>query len=297
MSSNATASEREDRVFTAAFGIMDSSQEGEAVAAFLRVRELLRRRGGGFRRLLERCKEAEHRNEELGRQNAALLRENAALRARDSRPTPAPSTDDSNPPSTSAAAGIQPRGFRNWGFWHWSFRHRDLGLVVIIAVWAVFGLIAVATAFALAAAVLICAAFIHRLSPVRFFAGALLALAAYAAAAPAPARPSRPTASAYEVADAQRPPPAAAAPVATAPAATPPPAVAAQPQTFADLPHQLRVAADPWRRPPAEPRARHGAKVDCGSYQLQPGFRCARGHQWRRDSFFDFEPSLGMRSD
>jgi hypothetical protein len=286
---SSAASEREDRVFTAAFGIMDSSQEGEAVAAFLRVRELLRRHGGGFRRLLERCEEADRLNGELGRQNAELLRENAALRARDSRPIPAsPAVDRSGLSFTSETPGFRP----------WRLRHWDLSLMIIIAVWVAFGLLGVATAFALTAAVLICAAFIHWFSPVRFFAGALLALAAYATAAPAPARPSRPTASAsYAVADAQRPPPGAAMPGATAPAATTPLAVAAPPQTFADPPHHLRTDADPLRRPPAEPRARHAAKVDCGSYQLQPGFSCARGHQWRRDSFLDFEPSLGMRSD
>lgn len=287
---SSAASEREDRVFTAAFGIMDSSQEGEAVAAFLRVRELLRRHDGGFRHLLERCEEAERLNEELGRQNAALLRENATLRARDSRPIPPPSTDDRRLPFASGAFGIRRGGVWRRGFWHW-----DLGLMVIIAVWAAFGLLAAATAFALAAAVLICAAFIHWFSPVRFFAGALLALAAYATAAPDPAGPTRPTASAHAVADAQRSPPAVATPAATVPAATMPPAIAAPPQVFP--PHHLHVAVDPSHQPPADPRSRHAAKVDCGAYQLQPGFSCARGSQWRRDSFLDFEPSLGMRSD
>src|SRR6516225_9130151 len=116
---SSAASEREDRVFTAAFGIMDSSQEGEAIAAFLRVRELLRRHDAGFRRLLERCEEAEHLNEELGRQNALLLRENAALRARDSRPIPAPSPDDRSLPFTSGTLGIQPQGRWYRGLWHW----------------------------------------------------------------------------------------------------------------------------------------------------------------------------------
>src|SRR5215831_8053136 len=84
--SSSTNSERDERVFIAAFGLMDSDQDGEAIAAFMRVRAILHRHGGGFRRLLERSHEAERLNEDLGRQNAQLLSENSALRARDSRP-------------------------------------------------------------------------------------------------------------------------------------------------------------------------------------------------------------------
>jgi len=36
--SSSTSSERDERVFIAAFGMMDSHQDGEAVAAFMRVR-------------------------------------------------------------------------------------------------------------------------------------------------------------------------------------------------------------------------------------------------------------------
>jgi hypothetical protein len=160
--------EREERVFTAAFGIMDSTQEGEAVIAFLRVRDILHRRGGGFRRLLERCEAAERFNADLGQQNAELLRENAALRARDSRPV-------------GAALGDSQR---------WDFSHWDLGIMVIIAVLAVCGQLGTAVALALAAAVLICAAFTHWFSPFRFLAGALLTFAAYAAATSAHAAPA-----------------------------------------------------------------------------------------------------------
>src|SRR5260370_35057086 len=88
--SSSTSSERDERVFIASFGIMDSHQDGEAVAAFMRVRAILGRHGGGFRRMLERSHEAERLNEELGKQNAQLLRDNTALRARDSRPASPP---------------------------------------------------------------------------------------------------------------------------------------------------------------------------------------------------------------
>src|SRR5713226_9724109 len=115
---SSAASEREDRIFTAAFGIMDSTQDGEATAAFLRVRDILHRHNSGFRRLLERYQEAERLNAELGRQNAELLRENAALRARDSRPVAAAGRSLS---ITPAAPGV---------------RYWDIGLMVIIAVWA-----------------------------------------------------------------------------------------------------------------------------------------------------------------
>jgi hypothetical protein len=263
---SSAASEREDRVFTAAFGIMDSGQDGEAVAAFLRVRDILHRHDGGFRRLLERCHEADRLNAELGWQNAELLRENAALRARDSRL-----------PATGLAAGCSPSLTGAAGF----ARHWDVALMVIIAIWAAFGLLGAATAFALAAAVLICAAFTHWFSPFRFLAGALLTLAAYATAAPAPARPTRPAASAHAVSSEAAPPRPAATPAAATTAAAASPSAADAPR----------------RSPAAAPPAGRAAQTDCGSYRLQPGFDCARGHQWRRDSFPDFEPSRGMRSD
>jgi hypothetical protein len=226
----AAASEREDRIFTAAFGIMDSAQDGEAVAAFLRVRDILHRRDSGFRSLLERCQEAERLNVELGRQNAELLRENGALRARDSRPGAAP-------PTAGRGLSFTPTvtGFRQW----------DIGLI-IIAIWAAFGLLGATTAFALASAVLVCAAFTRWFSPFRLFAAALLVLAAYATAAPAPVRPTKPTASAYAV---------------------------AQP-----MPHSSSTLAEQPRQPPAEPQRRHAAKTDCGSYRLPSGFDCPRAH-------------------
>src|SRR5260370_35222998 len=87
--SSSTSSERDERVFIAAFGMMDSHQDGEAVAAFMRVRAILQRHGGGFRRMLNRSHEAERLNEELRKQNAQLLRENTPLRARDRRPAAA----------------------------------------------------------------------------------------------------------------------------------------------------------------------------------------------------------------
>src|SRR5262249_22979852 len=154
-----TASKRDERIFTTAFGMMDSNQDGEAVAAFLRVREILHRHGGGFRRLLERSQHAEQLNEELGRQNALLLRENAALRARDSRPVPPGATAGAR--SMLSMPGIT--SFRNW----------DIGLIVIVAVWAGFGLLGATTALSLVAAVLIFAAFTNWFSSVRFFAGLL----------------------------------------------------------------------------------------------------------------------------
>jgi hypothetical protein len=174
-------SEREERVFTAALGLMDSSHEGEGVAAFLRVRGILRSRGSGFRQVLARCQEAERLNDELGRQNAQLLRENAALRARDSRPVAAPAAS----PRRAFPMGDAP-GVRYW----------DVGFMIIIATWAAFGVLGTTTAFMLAAAVLICAAFANGFSPFRFIIGALLAFAAYATATPAPVQPARPTAAA-----------------------------------------------------------------------------------------------------
>jgi hypothetical protein len=243
---SSAVSEREERVFTAAIGLMDSSQEGEAVAAFLRARGILQGRGSGFRPLIERCEEADRRNDELGRQNADLRRENAALRARDTRPAGALSFGRS-----------MPRTHRDL---RWSNLHWDLGLMIIIAVWAAFGLLGAATAFTLAAAVLICAAFTHWFSPLRFAAGVVLALAAYATSAYAVNR----------------------APEHPAPDAIVLPAAAGPP---------------PSPRALAAPRASRAALTDCGWYRLMPGFDCAQGHQWRRDSSPDFDASHGMHSD
>jgi hypothetical protein len=175
---SSTASKRDERIFATAFGMMDSNQDGEAVAAFMRVRDILHRHGSGFRRLLERSREAEQLNEELGRQNALLRRENAALRARDSRPI-------SPPPAVGRGLLSMPgmTSFRNW----------DIGLIVIVAVWAGFGLLGITTALSLVAAVLVSAAFTYWFSPVRFFAGLLLAVAAYGTLAPQAAAPPPPT--------------------------------------------------------------------------------------------------------
>lgn len=302
---SSTASERDERVFTAAFGIMDSNQDGEAVAAFMRVREILRRHGGGFRRLLERSHEAERLNEELGRQNAQLLRENAALRARDSRP--------------AAPAG---RGGTGLFFIPSipAFTHWDIALTVIIAVFTGSGLLDVPTAFAVVAVILVCAALTKWFSPVRFFVGVLLGLAAFGTAAPrqpapvgaatrpagAPA-PTMPAAIYYPAADAapqrqssaDKPAPAAltaaaadSAPEALTDTSSPPR------QTLADLPPPPHAIPDlQSRRTSAEPRTKHGtaAKTQCGPYRLQPGFNCPRSNQWRRDFFPDFGRPLTMR--
>jgi hypothetical protein len=285
---SSTASNRDERIFTTAFGMMDSNQDGESVAAFRRVRELLHRHGSGFRRLLERLREAERRNDELGRQNALLLRENAALRARDSRPaSPAP-----------AARGPAPRpgitSLQNW----------DMGLIVIIAVWTGFGLLGIATALSLVAAVLVCAAFTNWFSPIRFCAGILLALAAYGTLAPPPASPPPP---AYAVAVSQppavKPPPQTYAGMA-APATAPVPADAAvlrQPDTPSPLPQlsadpqpHLRAVVDTARRPAAaDPRMR--VKADCGTSRLQPGTTCPRSDLWHSSP--DSERPPGMRSE
>src|SRR5215813_2266464 len=162
--SSSTSSERDERVFIAAFGMMDSHQDGEAVAAFMRVRTILQRHGGGFRRLLERSHEAERLNEELGKQNAQLLRENTALRARDSRPAAAVSSVAARGPSVLPAI----LGFRHW----------DIVLIAIIAVSAGYGLLGFTASLTLTAAILICAAFANWFSPIRFFAGVILGLAA-----------------------------------------------------------------------------------------------------------------------
>src|SRR5690242_12609438 len=160
--SSSTSSERDERVFIAAFGIMDSHQDGEAVAAFMRVRAILRRHGGGFRRMLERSHEAEQLNEELGRQNAQLLHENTALRARDSRPAP--------PPSGAHRPFIMPAipGSRHW----------DIGFIGMIAVSTGYGFLGITTSLTLIAAILVCAAFANWFSPIRFLVGVLLGLAA-----------------------------------------------------------------------------------------------------------------------
>jgi hypothetical protein len=287
-SSSTTASQRDERVFNAAFGMMDSSQDGEAVAAFMRVREILHRHGGGFRRLLERSHEAERLNEELGRQNALLLRENAALRARDSRPVP-PAAPVGAREMLSVPAMTS---FRNW----------DIGLIIIVAVWAGFGLLGATTALSAIAAILVLAALTNWFSPVRFFAGALLALAAYGTVAPQPAAPSSPT---YAVAVAKPPakPPLQIYAGTAAPATPPAPAESAllrQPDTSAlqsaDLLH-LRAVADSPRRVPAEPRTRQGTatRADCGTYGLRPGFNCPRGNQWH--SYSDSERPPGTRSE
>jgi hypothetical protein len=137
---SSTCSERDERVFAAAVGIMDSCQDGEAVAAFLRARAILHRHGGGFRRMLERSHQAERLNAELGEQNAQLLRENAALRARDGRPVSAGGDRKLfNAPAVP--------GFR----WH-------IGMVVIIAILASYGVLGVPAALMAVASVLSCAA-------------------------------------------------------------------------------------------------------------------------------------------
>jgi hypothetical protein len=289
-SSPTAASQRDERVFTAAFGMMDSSQDGEAVAAFMRVREILHRHGSGFRRLLDRSREAEQRNEELGRQNAQLRRENAALRARDSRPvSPAPA----GARGLSSMPGMT--SFQNW----------DVGAIVIIAVWAGFGLVGATTALSLVAAVLIGAALTNWFSPVRFFAGILLALAACGTVAPQPATPQPPPT--YAVAAAKPPPQVKPPPQiyagTAAPATLPMPADAArhrQPDTPSSLPQisadpqpHVRAVVDSARRPLAELRTR--AKADCGPYRLQPGYNCPRSDPWH--SFPDSERPPGMRSE
>jgi hypothetical protein len=139
--SSSTRTERDERVFAAAFGIMDSRQDGEAVAAFMRARAILHHHGGGFRRMLERSHEAERLNAELGEQNTQLLRENAALRARDSRPV-------------SAAGG---RGLSTArvvpGFQHW-----HLAIIGLIAILAWCGVLSAPAALMAVAGVLSCAA-------------------------------------------------------------------------------------------------------------------------------------------
>lgn len=278
MASSSTGSERDERVFIAAFGIMDSHQDGEAMAAFMRVRAILRRHGGGFRRMLERSHEAERLNEELGRQNAQLIRENAALRARDSRPTSSSSGGVREPFAVPAI-----REFRHW----------DIGLIGIIVVLTNFGLLGFAASLALTAAILISAAFANWFSPIRFFAGVVLGLTAlgivvFNRSASADAPP-------LAVADT----PAAVAPAtsghAVANAASP-----RQPLADATPPREALVDSPPSpRRISGEPRLRHGSAPGgrCDTHNLQPGSSCSRSVPWRQKSFRDSERPPNARYD
>ena len=142
IASSSTHSERDERVFAAAVGIMDSHQDGEAVAAFLRARAILHRHGGGFRRMLERSHEAERLNAELGEQNVQLLHENAALRARDSRPVSA-----AGGRTLSSPAAAVP-GFRRW----------YISIIAILAILASCGVLGIPAALMAIAGVLSCAA-------------------------------------------------------------------------------------------------------------------------------------------
>lgn len=294
---SSTNSERDERVFIAAFGIMDSHQDGEAVAAFMRVREILRRHGGGFRRILERSHEAERLNQELGKQNAQLLRENTALRARDSRPLSSPPADARRPFVTPAVPG---------------FKHWDIGLIGIIAISTACGLLGVTAAFTLTAAVLICAAFTNWFSPIRFLVGILLGLAALgtgasdradSAAAPlaiadAPGS-AAPTTAAYAAADGAP----QARSLGNTPALTLPAAAdaALQRQTlaYAPSPHPHSFGDLSPSRTSVEPRTRHGtaARSRCGPYRLEPDFTCPRSNLWRRNFFPEFGRPLSMRYD
>jgi hypothetical protein len=268
--SSSTSSERDERVFIAAFGMMDSHQDGEAVAAFMRVRAILQRHGGGFRRMLDRSHEAERLNDELGKQNAQLLRENTALRARDSKPAAAaPSAGARGPPVLPAI----PR-----------FRHWDIPLIGIIAISAGYGLLGVTASLMLTAAILICAAFANWFSPIRFLVGVLLGLTALGTVASnQSASAGAPT---LAVADRPAPITPATAPDAAADATPhrPPPA------SIADLPS---------RRGSIEPRSRHGAtaRVHCGPDRLQPGFTCPRSNPWGRSFFPNFGRSRVVRYD
>jgi hypothetical protein len=145
--------------------MMDSNQEGEASAAFARVREIMRRQGTNFCGVLECWHEAERKNLALDRQNARLKRENAALRGSDGRPA--------SPAATGGAGGLLSMLDRP------AFRYWDIGLIVIIAAWAFLGQISAAAALSQAAVVLICTAFTNWFSLIRLFAGLLLGLAAY----------------------------------------------------------------------------------------------------------------------
>jgi hypothetical protein len=284
IASSSTSSERDERVFIAAFGLMDSHQDGEAVAAFMRARTILRRHGGGFRRMLERSHEAERLNEELGKQNAQLLRENTALRARDSRPAPAQSSDARRPYVMPTMQG---------------FEHWDIGLIGIIAISAASGLLGIIASLTMIAAILICAAFAKWFSPIRFLVGVLLGLAALAmTASDQSASAGAPTLAAAS-APAPVPPTATPLTLTTAPDAAL--NAALQRQTFADgssPPPQTFVDLPP-RRSSVERRSRHEAtaRANCGSYRLQPGHTCPRSNAWRRNFFPNFGRPLSMRYD
>jgi len=275
--SSSTSSERDERVFIAAFGMMDSHQDGEAVAAFMRVRAILQRHGGGFRRMLNRSHEAEQLNDELGKQNAQLLRENTALRARDSRPAAAA-------PSVVARGPFVPPAILG-------FRHWDIGLIGIIAVSAGYGLLGVTASLTLAAAILICAAFANWFSPIRLLVGVLLGLTALGTVASNQSA----SAGAQTLAVADRPAP-------VTPATAPDAAADATPQrqTFVDgSPPRASLADLPSRRVSIEPRSRRGAtaRVHCGPYRLQPGFTCPRSNPWGRNFFPNFGRSRIVRYD
>jgi hypothetical protein len=288
--SSSTNSERDERVFTAAFGIMDSHQDGEAVAAFMRVRDILRRHGGGFRRILERSHEAERLNQELGKQNAQLLRENTALRARDSRPlSPPPPTGGAHRSFVTPAIA----GSRHW----------DIGFIGLIAISTAYGLLGVTAAFTLTAAILICAAFTNWFSPIRYFVGILLGLAALGMGASN--RSDSVGAPLLAIADAPASTPRsqtfAEAPALTVPTAAPAADAAPQRQmlAYAPSPRPQAFGDLPPRRTSIDPRTRHGtaARSQCGPYRLQSGFTCPRSNQWRRNFFPDFGRPLSMRYD
>jgi hypothetical protein len=274
--SSSTSPERDERVFIAAFGIMDSHQDGEAVAAFMRVRAILRRHGGGFRRMLERSHEAERLNDELGRQNAQLLRENTALRARDSRPAPPRPGDVRRPFVMPAIPGS---------------RHWDVGLIGIIAISTAYGLLGVTVSLTLIAAILVVAAFANWFSPIRFLVGVLLGLAALGMVV------SNPSASADVPALAVADAPTAVTPTTPSHSATD---AAPQREMFTEASPPPQAFADlPPRRTSSEPRSRHAttARIHCGPYRLQPGFTCPRSNLWRRSSFPDFRPPPNVRYD
>src|SRR5258708_16305370 len=263
--SSSTSSERDERVFIAAFGMMDSHQDGEAVAAFMRVRAILQRHGGGFRRMLNRSHEAERLNDELGKQNAQLLRENTALRARDSRPAAAAAGGGGGGPLVLPAI---PR-FRNW----------DVPLIGIIAISAGYGLLGVTASLMLTAAILICAAFANWFSPIRFLVGVLLGLTALGTVASnQSASAGAPT---LAVADRPAPVTPATAPDAAADA-TP------QRQTFVDgSPPRASLADLPSRRVSIEPRSRRGAtaRVHCGPTPFSRGLPVRGANHGDRISF------------
>jgi len=258
---------------------MDSNQDGEAIAAFMRVRAILHRHGGGFRRLLERSHEAERLNEELGQQNAQLLGENSALRARDSRPA-------SSIPAGARRAIVMPATPE--------FRHWDVGLIAIIAILTNYGLLGFTASLMLTAAVLISAAFANWFSPIRFFAGSLIGLAALgivvfnrSASASAPALAAAPAPAVVT---------AAVVPAAVVSAAV---VSTATVHVFNDAapPHPTFTDSMPPRRVSVEPRSRHQGvqRTHCGPYRLQPGFTCQASIPWRRTFFPDFGRPPSMR--